>query len=151
MSDYKQLTKADWVNALRSRKYKQGEGSLLFVSQGKPRYCCLGVVCDVADLEKIYYDEGYDEDSGIYDDGVEFVSPDGRSCNSDAINAEEIIALIPEFKDVVFPIDVSRFPTSPSSGGYLYNMDEVVNFLIYLNDTMKYKFGQIAGWIERNL
>lgn len=38
--------KALWVKALRSRKYKQGRGSLRSADQG---YCCLGVLCDVID------------------------------------------------------------------------------------------------------
>lgn len=37
-----------WVNALRSRRYKQGYGNLKYKA-GKQgiRYCCLGVACDV--------------------------------------------------------------------------------------------------------
>ena len=37
-----------WVKALRSGKYKQGLGALKATdSEGKPRYCCLGVLCDL--------------------------------------------------------------------------------------------------------
>ena len=36
-----------WIDALRSGKYKQGRGQLV---KGD-RYCCLGVLCDVAKQE----------------------------------------------------------------------------------------------------
>jgi len=39
--------KTEWVDALRSRKYKQGIGYLCRTEQGKPKWCCLGVLCDI--------------------------------------------------------------------------------------------------------
>lgn len=41
----KQEIKERWVEALRSGKYEQGTGSL---TTGSGRYCCLGVLCDLA-------------------------------------------------------------------------------------------------------
>lgn len=44
--------KADWLNRLRSGEYAQGRGSLR--TEGDPesgepdRYCCLGILCEVA-------------------------------------------------------------------------------------------------------
>lgn len=35
-----------WVKALRSGRYKQGKHSLKIIN-GIPRYCCLGVLCDL--------------------------------------------------------------------------------------------------------
>jgi hypothetical protein len=39
-----------WVAALRSGKYRQGEGQLKIPAkhQGHVKYCCLGVLCDIA-------------------------------------------------------------------------------------------------------
>lgn len=38
-----------WVAALESGEYKQGKGALAEVGEeGKIRYCCLGVLCDLA-------------------------------------------------------------------------------------------------------
>lgn len=40
---------ARWVAALRSGRYRQGTGSLTrFDAEGRPRHCCLGVLCEVA-------------------------------------------------------------------------------------------------------
>lgn len=41
--------KADWVEALRSRRYQQGRGCL---RSPDDKYCCLGVLCDVIDNSK---------------------------------------------------------------------------------------------------
>ena len=41
----KQEIKERWVEALRSGKYEQGTGTL---TTGSGRYCCLGVLCDLA-------------------------------------------------------------------------------------------------------
>lgn len=35
----------EWLAALRSGKYRQGEGSLRVCSNSRPSYCCLGVLC----------------------------------------------------------------------------------------------------------
>ena len=36
-----------WVRALRSGKFKQGKGALLDTRGRVPRYCCLGVLCEL--------------------------------------------------------------------------------------------------------
>lgn len=45
----KMVTKADWIAALRSGKYKQSQ-SYLYSAQGQ---CCLGVLCDIAEVPYI--------------------------------------------------------------------------------------------------
>lgn len=44
-----------WVAALRSGKYNQGQGALLkeYYIPGQMNYCCLGVLCDLAQKAKI--------------------------------------------------------------------------------------------------
>lgn len=37
-----------WVKALRSGKFKQGQGTLKqYNSKGQPEHCCLGVLCEL--------------------------------------------------------------------------------------------------------
>lgn len=61
------MTKADkeflkqWLKALRSGKYKQGDSWLHYKNRGKDYYCCLGVACVLADPSSKW--EPYDEDS----------------------------------------------------------------------------------------
>ena len=40
--------KAQWVTALRSGDYQQGGNVLHRRTNGEHRYCCLGVLCDIA-------------------------------------------------------------------------------------------------------
>ena len=55
MSKDKKLLKK-WVEALRSGRYKQGKGALCY---NKDKYCCLGVLCEVAGLRYKKNTSGY--------------------------------------------------------------------------------------------
>jgi hypothetical protein len=46
--------KKKWLEGLRNKKYKQGQGALCraAVGSGILEYCCLGVLCDVIDSRK---------------------------------------------------------------------------------------------------
>jgi len=57
----KTVTKAEWIDALKSGKYKQGEGRL----RRDDRFCCLGVLCDL--MEVPYTLNG--DDGAVYDFG----------------------------------------------------------------------------------
>lgn len=51
-----EVTMKDWIEALQSGDYEQGQGSLCQRAgdgEGtvKRRYCCLGVLCDLVDSE----------------------------------------------------------------------------------------------------
>jgi hypothetical protein len=52
MSDEKRklhpARKAAWLYALRSGDYLQGQGQLKIETEEGPRYCCLGVACEVS-------------------------------------------------------------------------------------------------------
>ena len=52
-----------WVEALRSGEYKQGNGNLCAEGEtpNEPRYCCLGVACD------IFLDANWERDDGLTD------------------------------------------------------------------------------------
>jgi hypothetical protein len=53
---------AEWVAALRSGRYKQGEGYLAKRERGEMKFCCLGVACDLFSdrVNLLYYDDaGY--------------------------------------------------------------------------------------------
>ena len=52
--------KSKWVAALRSGKYKQGQGKL----RVNDRYCCLGVLCDIVNPEG--WEQIPDPDNKVY-------------------------------------------------------------------------------------
>lgn len=76
----------DWVAALRSGKYKQGQGYLkLGYDEYSMQYCCLGILEFVADgkVEPI----GQDEDQlpsceWLLEHGIKFKNSDGDFCTS---------------------------------------------------------------------
>jgi hypothetical protein len=41
-----------WVAALRSGEFSQGVAALCVIREGGPRYCCLGVLCEVVRREE---------------------------------------------------------------------------------------------------
>jgi hypothetical protein len=43
--------KKQWLEALRSGKYQQGNGRLRSSRDGVDRFCCLGVLCDLLEPE----------------------------------------------------------------------------------------------------
>jgi hypothetical protein len=45
--------KAKWLDALRSGEYEQAEGALHVIEGGKEKFCCLGVLCDLAVQEGV--------------------------------------------------------------------------------------------------
>lgn len=56
-----------WLEALRSSNYEQGKGTLRQIGRdGNPdRFCCLGVLCDIAVKEGLGVDVRVDEDAGL--------------------------------------------------------------------------------------
>lgn len=56
-----------WVAALRSGKYLQGQGALRQLVNGELRYCCLGVLCDVAGARWVVYTSSENGKSKIYE------------------------------------------------------------------------------------
>ena len=63
--------KKAWVEALRSGKYEQGRNCLHERTQLVDRYCCLGVLCEVA------IDKGLNITSGSPRDAGDLVDYDG--------------------------------------------------------------------------
>lgn len=47
----KQDVAKKWIKVLRSGKYKQTKGALRVEEDGKPSYCCLGVLCEVIGMK----------------------------------------------------------------------------------------------------
>lgn len=47
----KQDVAKKWIKALRSGKYKQTKGVLRDEINGKPAYCCLGVLCETLGMK----------------------------------------------------------------------------------------------------
>jgi hypothetical protein len=70
----KQNLKAKWIEALRSGKFEQIKGSLRARISETPTevigHCCLGVLCEVADLPKAPMLSGYTFQGGHWRNGT---------------------------------------------------------------------------------
>lgn len=107
-----------WVAALRSGEYEQGRGAL---RTGNGQYCCLGVLCDLADREGVV--SRVDIEAGLgtkYDD-----------CDSD----------LPDSVRAWAGIGLAR--NSP-----VVDVGSGSVTLTYLNDMVDYTFNAIADLIE---
>jgi hypothetical protein len=65
----KKRVKRLWLKALRSGKYKQAQGMLKTTSGQDSRYCCLGVLCEVAVAQGVI--QTYCATNGLLPDAVE--------------------------------------------------------------------------------
>jgi hypothetical protein len=117
--------KQKWVTALRSGDYKQGQGKLRYrlEHQEEDRFCCLGVLCDVA--------------------GVEW-----ESVNLRAYGGEREIEYRVDNPEGGF----SSITSLPIAISDLAEFElGTQDSLILLNDTEGKDFEFIADWIEENL
>jgi hypothetical protein len=72
--------KAEWQRRLRSGEYKQGRGALY--RQETDEYCCLGVLCRIAEEASIVTTKVYTFDDGEQSDNITFVPTDGSESNA---------------------------------------------------------------------
>ena len=117
----KQEIAKQWVEALRSGKYKQGKGQLMaVVSENEKEYCCLGVLCDLSGVGEWVFEKGCIP---------EYVTATGN-----------IIGL--------YSVDVIEWAGMKSTIGKLY-YDEIDTCLAIINDE-GVPFSKIAEIIEEN-
>ena len=129
-----------WVEALRSGKYKQGEGHLKqFNKKEEPRHCCLGVLCELYNdtMRKNHKKTLNTQTQEFYD-----------SFNFD--NTRGIVTF--NGKDSSLPVEVKNWAgiSDPLGLGTFYDVNEQPQCLADLNDIGK-KFSTIANIIEENI
>jgi hypothetical protein len=113
------VIKTKWVEALRSGGYEQGTGAL----RRNDKFCCLGVLCDLAAKEEVV-EVGIDEHSyKVTFDGSRNYLPDS----------------------VQNWAELDHNPRVPSPEN-----TDVPTYLAYLNDEGR-PFSEIADIIEENL
>lgn len=123
-----------WLEALRSGSYKQTKGKL---KSRNGSYCCLGVLCEVAGVPKVY-------DAGEYQYGpLEAVEKDEWSQYSATALppvAQEWLGVSTSEPRLAKPVVVVD----------KYGDEEEITSLISLNDDYGWSFEQIADAVEAN-
>lgn len=118
--------KADWLNALRSGKYRQGMSALRRKRTNSYVYCCLGVLCERVN-PSAWDGESHDKVTGF--PSVAFAREVGLASNDGAF--------------FVTPGLIERFPR------LAYSYPEYRSgSLAELNDSGNWSFNEIADLIE---
>jgi hypothetical protein len=129
--------KKQWVDALRSGKYKQTRGALRRDHHGTPGYCCIGVLCEVTKQGEWSQSGKSDRLQGIY--GYSTQATDDEICNWEGRGFTE------DGKDVgegeLGRILRDRFKLD----------SDIESTLIGMNDEQSESFNTIAAFIEANL
>lgn len=133
----KEDIKNQWIEALRSGKYKQGPTYLRQRGrENEPdRFCCLGVLCD------ILRPEGWEMEISGLDHWVNFNGNRGVI----SLDVQLASGLRSSLGNVYLPNDVAGLLESR----LLINEDNETN-LARLNDKGRLDFNQIADFIEAN-
>lgn len=115
--------KQKWVAALRSGNYRQGKGKL---RTHDDRFCCLGVLCDIAEREGIVVAERDEDFAERYPElNVDWDYDD---------------------TETELPLSIVNWADLPDRNPML-----ATDSCIQLNDEMEFTFDQIADEIERHL
>lgn len=119
-----------WISALRSGDYKQGRGVLKNTVNGVDKYCCLGVLCELAVKAQIVNAEPSLANSKVTLFGSESGYP----------------------SEVLLPFEVSSWAGLDSTSGRMYPPEPyglAGSSLTTLNDEARLTFEEIADVIER--
>lgn len=119
-----------WLEALRSGKFRQARGQL---KSRNGSYCCLGVLCEVAEVPKVY-------EYGEYQYG-DTNSSDYRAASSTSLplQAMEWLGVTHDTPRLAQPVLIKD----------KYGDEHEEDNLIELNDTYKWSFEQIADAVEK--
>lgn len=133
-----QEKKAQWVAALRSGDYKQGHGLLHTITDGEHQYCCLGVLCDLAEKSGLTLRRGDNLDRGL-------AQPYTRYVIAYNGNDDFLPQAVMEWAGVTSPNPPTCEPSDVGTPG-----NSLPATLSWLNDQGK-SFSEIADIIERDL
>ena len=129
-SDVKTL----WLAALRSGEYEQGRAAL---RDRDDKFCCLGVLCELAAKAGVIPPARYDEEWKLHEYGTDMLDmgEDEKSMH-------------------VLPVAVQDWADIKSTGGFLEYDSELGDWpdtnLAHFNDSEHYTFEQLADVIEKN-
>ena len=119
-----------WLEALRSKKYKQTtEGFLREKVDGGDKFCCLGVLCDLIDPSLWESSLAHEDEE---DEGVKVYTYDGRNIGFPPMNIQTLIG---DFEQ--------SFDHNSANGSK-------TRYLVEWNDRGG-SFDEIADWIEGNI
>lgn len=130
--------KSRWINALRSGDFPQTR----FKLADDGGYCCLGVLCEIAEQDQVVIKTQTDDGSTCYTSKVD---PNDRDISVPPL-------AVASWADLGGPNPVFRMPVDGFDNGTYDPMDLVngkaMTSLADLNDNHKFNFEEIADIIE---
>lgn len=136
--------KTRWVEALRSGDYKQGKSFLATEDSGEMRYCCLGVLCELASQHGVVERDGGTscdiEDCDLNHGGYRFKGEPVAGVNSTAASRTVLPAAVMEWAGL----------DDPNPSVTYKNGTPLKTALANLNDS-GWQFTEIADLIEEGL
>lgn len=133
MSKMNSAVKKMWTAALRSGKYDQGKSALALVDETNTKYCCLGVLCELA------------VDAGVIGAGA-ILQNGGNSSGTMAYGAGRDTSTLPDEVIQWAEIGDGVYSSNP----YVEKANGQKNSLATINDRGT-SFEEIADLIEENL
>lgn len=128
-----------WIEALLSDEYDQGPGNLCKeFPDGTTNWCCLGVLLDVAD----------DEDWFVPDTVLE-VSTNSDGSLKNSVNWRKSHKVQPVAQNFIPREEGSESQLSDSTRKLFGISDAQHEKLMEMNDSGKWSFRRIAGYIKR--
>jgi hypothetical protein len=134
--------KAKWVSALRSGKYQQGKHLL---RPTENQFCCLGVLCDIAQQEMKGVWEDSEEHAGyyfLYDNSWGDKSSEDSELPFQVMEWAELMNENPK-------VTMNERNIKENYKDIIYTDSKIS--LAELNDTYGYNFNQLADIIEEQL
>lgn len=135
-----------WVEALRSKKYKQGTGFLCEITQKENLYCCLGVLCEIApkEISQPAIVSTFGRNAKAYN-GESCVLPHSIRDWAELDNRAPYIKVDEGQCDEISFIDYNKkYVWAGDKQKYIFALST-------LNDSGKFSFDQIANLIEEQL
>lgn len=116
-----------WCEALESGRYEQGKKRLCYIEKNEPKYCCLGLLCEVAIQNGLPLNKRIEgEEYSLYK-----------------------VAYYGENDSALLPKEVVKWAKLKNNGGDFYD-GEKYNSLYSLNDSFGKSFKEIAEIIREH-
>jgi hypothetical protein len=147
-----QEIKTQWVAALRSGQYKQTSGTLHRLrDDGSEGYCCLGVLCELAEKAEIVKTAASVQEEGVFAYfGPGAPSPDPEIEPSDSDDYSTTGLPYSVYIWAGLPADDGDSPNDPEVS-LRSDGEESLYPLSYFNDVLGTGFAEIANLIEKHL
>lgn len=135
LSEEQKENRKEWVEALRSGNYEQGQEGLFYKEGNKEKYCCLGVACSILGYQNVQLNDCSYINEPYYGASIENDKPSEKFGLN--IKQQELLAYLNDqgisFNDIAaviesnFSIDIIREKTKDMDDNSLNTIEHMIN------------------------